>query len=479
MRPGINIIRILILFGLFATSWFLASISIDPDFGWRLQIGKYILSHGIPVTDPYSYTMPSFRFVDHEWLTHGLMYLAYKVGGYRVLAFLIAAVYTATIALATKHFKNYWLYAHVLLIGMVLLHYFAVKPQVLAWLYTVLFIGALLSPRWKYIYKFQMPFFFLLWANTHASFVYGIGIYTIWVVCDFKKNRNRSECVLLAISVAATFINPYGWRIWEEIMRTGSDARLRWYVLEWMPQFLHIGLSSFIITAWYLTIVIRYWKQMTLFEKIVASTGFGFGMSSSRNFPLWIITVSPIVARLLGIFTQEAEKNRITRSRMKKLSVGFLLCCLAITAFELFFITKEDISYSEEKRYPKAALVYLIKRKVTGNMFTAYEWGGYFIWKYPGKKVFIDGRMPSWRQSKISHPQESPDALKEYIELIAADKTAAQTLKKYHIRSVVLPIDFLGNKQHNSFNKQKFIVLLKKHGMKQVYKDTTAVIFSL
>ncbi|MBI1863487.1 hypothetical protein HYS00_05220, partial [Candidatus Microgenomates bacterium] len=233
MERPIRMTRFIVLLLLFFICWILASISVDPDFGWRVQIGKYVLHHGIPAADPYSYTMPSFRFVDHEWLTHVVMYSVYTIGGYKVLAILIAGVYTATVALITRQFKGYWLISHILLVAMVLLHYFAVKPQVLAWLYTALLINALISARWRYIYRYQIPFLFLLWANTHASFVYGLGVYAVWVATDYKKTKSKSEVLLFLISVSVTFISPYTWRIWEEIVRTGSDARLRLYVQEW------------------------------------------------------------------------------------------------------------------------------------------------------------------------------------------------------------------------------------------------------
>src|SRR5258708_1095243 len=45
-----------------------AMVTQDPDFGWHIQFGRLITTTGtIPLTDQYSYTMPSYHFVDHEW----------------------------------------------------------------------------------------------------------------------------------------------------------------------------------------------------------------------------------------------------------------------------------------------------------------------------------------------------------------------------------------------------------------------------
>src|SRR3989344_3864269 len=48
--------------------WTRAIVFLDPDFGWRLKSGELILKTGIQYKDPFSYTMPSFPYVDHAWL---------------------------------------------------------------------------------------------------------------------------------------------------------------------------------------------------------------------------------------------------------------------------------------------------------------------------------------------------------------------------------------------------------------------------
>jgi len=45
-------------------------VFLDPDFGWHLRVGEIIQESGFPKTDPLSFTMPTFGFVDHEWLTN-------------------------------------------------------------------------------------------------------------------------------------------------------------------------------------------------------------------------------------------------------------------------------------------------------------------------------------------------------------------------------------------------------------------------
>lgn len=56
---------------------------VEPDFGWHLRAGLDWLSHGLrlPDTDPYSHTMPDWRWVEHAWLTDGIVALLYRTFG--------------------------------------------------------------------------------------------------------------------------------------------------------------------------------------------------------------------------------------------------------------------------------------------------------------------------------------------------------------------------------------------------------------
>jgi hypothetical protein len=80
---------------------------------------------------------------------------------------------------------------------------------------------------------------------------------------------------------------------------------------------------------------------------------------------------------------------------------------LPLLILAVFFIARQQIeivnskSLSVEKlsegMYPYKAVEYLKNNPIEGNMFNEYNWGGFLIWQYPDKKVFIDGRMPSWK----------------------------------------------------------------------------------
>jgi len=51
----------------FIVFWFKGILFLDPDFGWRLVGGGVFAQNGLPQKDIFSYTMPTFAWVDHAW----------------------------------------------------------------------------------------------------------------------------------------------------------------------------------------------------------------------------------------------------------------------------------------------------------------------------------------------------------------------------------------------------------------------------
>ena len=66
---------------------------VDFDYWWQRRTGEYIVAHlAVPRTDPFSFTMQGRAWVDHEWLSQVLMYLANAMFGYLGLFLLFMAL---------------------------------------------------------------------------------------------------------------------------------------------------------------------------------------------------------------------------------------------------------------------------------------------------------------------------------------------------------------------------------------------------
>jgi len=339
---------------------------MDPDFGWHLEAGRYILGHGVPARDIFSYTGASFPWIDHEWLsdvlTAGLMW----AGGFWLVAGAFAAVWTAALLVAAR--RIYW---PVLAVGFAAVASDVVaRPNAWSALGVALVIlGCARGWRWRLVGLFA------LWANLHGGFVVGLLALAIVAV------RRREYLLVFVGAVLATLVNPYGWRVYAEIWRTLADPALHGRVGEWAP--LQLGvLTGFYVVLVLFVVVARGWRR---WEYVLPAVLFGAAMNSLRHFPIFVVAS-------LGLLTKGYED--LTKVLNAKSGWRQYLLLSAATGLVLAPVYK--IVRHPGNDFPTIQVAALRDKPCSGNTFNDFDFGGYLIWQLPGKGVYIDGRMPSW-----------------------------------------------------------------------------------
>ena len=155
---------------------------VEPDFGWHLRTGLDLLSHGwqMPLTDPYSHTVPEWSWVEHAWLTDGIVALIYSglgsAGGLGVIL-LFAAVITGAFVLsaATARASRTARALSVAVVAWIALPFLGARIQMV----TLLGLACVLwlwnrfqQGRIRTLWLFSL--LFLLWANLHGGFTAGL-----------------------------------------------------------------------------------------------------------------------------------------------------------------------------------------------------------------------------------------------------------------------------------------------------------------
>src|SRR4030095_6997449 len=221
---------------------------VDPDIWWHFRTGQWIFSHGEgPITDPFSGYGMGKPWVADSWLFAILVYTLFtKLGLIGILAFtvlmslLIAFVLHGTLRRMGSPFIVQVFSVAVALGAMS----FLLSPR--PWLFSILFFNVELFilfhvRRTDNIAPLvALPPLFVLWANLHMQFVYGLAVLGLYLVevllseipavrlCS-RRRRNislgRVSLLLLACFVA-TLITPYHFRlyipIFEVIGQTGA-----------------------------------------------------------------------------------------------------------------------------------------------------------------------------------------------------------------------------------------------------------------
>jgi hypothetical protein len=437
LKKGIFwLLKPFLVFFVFGIFFFKAKNFIDPDFGWHWRMGEIILEKGIPQTDPFSYTMKSFPFVDHEWLTNIFIYLGDKYLGYNflVLFFVFIALLGLLIAIENFPKRGFWQYLWLVFFLMgagAISSFTGVRPQILSWFYLALWLRLILKPKYSFKEILKMGLFILLWANTHGSFA--LGIFCLGVIFLFrswqKKKIAKEEGLAFLFCLGLTFLNPYKERLWGEVWLQISDSKLRWRIAEWMPSFFKPIFPFLFLVSW--GFFIYQYRQK--FEKEILFLFIFFlieAFLSLRNIPLFVIFSLRIYGKTVNFLEKEIKEKGVQEKRAK----NFFLILLSLSLF--IFGVQEFVFNYKDLLYPLKAVNFLKKNLPKGEILAPYDWGGYLIWQLPEKKVFIDGRMPSWRW-KADLPGESNNAMDDYSAILENEEKLAETLEKYKITTVL------------------------------------------
>ncbi len=515
-------VTICLFFGIFL---FRGMTVLDPDFGWHIRMGEIIMQNGIPRYDPLSYTMAHYPAIDHEWLTNSIMAFVFPAIGMVGLAVFFSALAIVSLLIASTLIPpsaQKWRLLPFFLAGATFMSFAGVRTQVITWFFLAVFLKIMFDKRFVKTRWFLAPLLFLPWVNLHGAFASGIvllGLITgVRILEDFWKTQktqyirtirqsdnltirdsdflsilsvpnrlqgivravkhNKQELLSVVLSILATFLNPYGPRIWWEIWMQISDRNLRWTIAEWTPS---IDLPNFLFWAFIALsciLTLRYRRRYSSSLLAVYLFLLIAGLSSKRHIPLWVIWSLPMATQAMLWLFQEAKGVLYGAGRFVKAYYALLVVCLLLFSLNIYIAYFAMLSGSEAVFYPGEAAQYLKHHAIQGNLWSPYDWNGYLVWKVPGRRVFIDGMMPSWREHHWEG--ESAYAFDDYNKLLDGKLPLRKVMTQYNIHAILLPSTemdtaFFKNRQttYKALNKQ-----IKQLRLKKLYEDQKVVIYT-
>jgi len=405
--------KLLFVFGLF---YGVCISRLDPDFGWHLRSGYYFRHFGIPIHDIYTYTARNFRWIDHEWGNDVIVSYIYSLGGYITLAVFYATIWTLSLFVNNKSKNSLVLF----LATLAMLPYAGIRP--VAWTVLALSILMRLAASKNRYFRWLIPVLFVLWANLHAGFLIGL-LYLLYLAITKKK---MYWFRVFVVSILATFINAYGPSVYIEMARTLLDPSLHSHITEWKSFFIK---TPSILYICFRAIGFSMYSKNKLINYIRFDTLLGLtAISANRNIPLFVAgsinRTNEYVEKIYESFPEKLDPLG------KKILVIFIL---AISV--LVFYSLKDSYWPIAQRtanYPVQEINYLQKHACKGNLFNDYNDGGYIIWKLPNTPVFIDGRMPSWKDSG------GHEYFDTYLSVIDNQTSQNKIFKQYNIQCVLV-----------------------------------------
>ena len=400
---------------MFAYFAYLCVNRIDLDYGWHFRSGQYILAHGIPRHDVFSYTASGFEWINHEWLNDVIMYAVGQHLGYTMLGLLYAALWTAALLLVTRR-RLGWVTVGLAL-GALLL-YAGIRAETWTALGFALTIRLLEAKRPRYWLLVPM---LAVWANLHAGFAIGLAVVGLKAVMD-RSWRLAGWGVAAA---AATLLNVYGVRLYEELWRTMSDAKLGGRIVEWGPLAINYSVAPYVLAV--IVVLIAWWKWD--FRRVRSAGLMAAALWANRQLAMLVVgsieVVDQAVQRGLDLVMAGWPRRRERLARLGlALGVG--------VAFPLALLHwPPRVNGGIRVPVPVQALADLKAHPCQGHIFNDYNYGGLMIWVFPKVPDYIDGRMPSWRGPDGSY-------LDRYVQVLKGGSATDAEFAKFNIRCAMI-----------------------------------------
>ena len=421
----------------------------DPDTYWHVVVGRVIWETGsFPQRDQFSWTFGGQHWIAKEWLSQLMLFAAYRLGSWRgvilIAAATLAFAYALLFVVLSRQMRITVAAGVVMVALMLALGHFLARPHVFSFPLIVLWVAGLVraveekrAPNWLLLIVM------VLWANLHASFSLGLviaGVMAAEAVFSSERKERVGTAIrwaaFLGAALAAGCLTPYGY---EPLLITFKLYRGQpvEQIIEWAPlnvksdPLVELLLLCLLFLSFYFGARIKFWR-LVLVIGLIHSMLLHVRMVALFGLITPILVASSLVNqfRFLRLETQMVDDPALFRTMRRCSSpLGYsILCCFILIAAAVYG-SGEGISPKKEHT-PAGAVDYIQQRKLAGNIYNAFNFGGYLIFR--GVKTFIDGRIDQlflggFMERVTQLETNFPELLKQYdISVVLVPPTSSE-----------------------------------------------------
>jgi hypothetical protein len=394
----------------------------DPDVGWHLRTGQWILQHhAFPRTDPFSRVSGGSAWQAYSWLFELILLKLYGWMNLQGLMIFTAAM-MALIAAAVYHMMSRlqadFTQRAVLTIAVMFCLSRMSTPR--PWLFTILFFALemdiLMHVRQtgKSRELLWLPLLFALWANVHIQFVDGLLVLGIaatepllerWWKSGTKGAPARNLWLALGACVAATCLNPYGPGIYKVAWQLGSQPGVLDSIAEMLAlPFRTLGDFALLFLALAAAGVLFRYRRLAPFETLMLAMAAVLSFRSRRDLWVMAITAGAILAAGLPVRAEREDRKNLPAWALALSAASAVLAVVASVA--LLHLNNGRLQAMLAEKMPVRAVDVVKERHYTGPLFNDYDWGGFLIWNLR-EPVSIDGRAALYGDKAIDRSRET------------------------------------------------------------------------
>ena len=420
----------------------------DLDVWWLLRTGQYMVeTRAFPTTDPFSGTAQGAEWINHAWGFELLLYGVYRLAGTAGLVLLPALIAVGTFALLYRFLRREgvgrgWALVMIALAAMATRGFWSPRPQLVTYLFLVLFWGILREDRPGRPDRLAwLPLLTFVWANLHGGFILGPALIGLTLAAELLERAFGTQGPVpegrrlgrLALTLAgcglAALTNPFHYRAVLFPFQVLGDRLARSFITEWAsPPFRHPQVLLLEGLLFLLLVLLLRSPRPARWRDLAALVVFiHLTLQAIRNIPLLVIVLTPILGPLLAesapgwVPVLLAARAWARRRLAVAVAAAAVVPVVAWWSLPLGSLGEFVPRLGVAPTFPSGAVEFVKRERPPGHLFNDYGWGGYLIWHlYPDYRVSIDGRVAVY----------GPRRLAEHVEIDGLHPRWRQTLDR-------------------------------------------------
>jgi hypothetical protein len=416
----------------------------DPDIWWHMRVGRWILEHhSFPHNGLFSSTGATHTWAAYSWGFEVIVALLNMLLGLKGLAIFVilfqvtlVLVFFLAMRILSGGFWWAWLLSAVAIWAMDLNRVDVGRPVAFSILFFTIEIALILWAqeigRVKYLY--WLPLLFLVWANFHIQFVYGLllpallgAVATVerWVAQRWAPGkadagdawpfRPLTLWAIFAACLAGTLVNPYTVGLYRVIFDYTRSTFAYTVILEFqslnfreIPHYIQLLL----VAGAFFALGRRKIDAYKLALLIIASM---VGFRSVRDSWFVCITAAAIIAS--SVRKSEAQEAHAVAPALglSALQLGRILAgaavVISLSALDNHF-GERALFQTVHEAYPVEAVAFIQEHHFSGPLYNNFNWGGFLIGNLPDYPVAIDGRTDLYGEDSLRQAYSTLMALR-------------------------------------------------------------------
>ncbi len=427
MKKSRSLYWILLLLIISVVFFLITCFHLEPDYFWHIKAGEYMSNHSILTEDIFSWYLPSYYWMSHEWLFEiFIYYLKVIFGNYHIFVYLLLSL--ISLSFIVFYFNREGLIKNIsysllfiTFYSLMSLFYIQARPHMISFCFlgiSCYFLVDLYHNKDSRKIYF-LPIISILWSNIHGGssnlvyllcFLFFIGglfsfQYKKIEAKKMSKLQLRKYFLAMILCMIAVCINIHGFKMFFYPYTNMLDSTMLLNISEWQGTSLS-DWSHYVYYAFIIYVLFTYLfsdRKIQFMDLLLTGFVFYLGLKSIR---FWLF--GPIVLSFI-LFDYV---------KVRKIEKGTYLGITVISCFFLFLFIYNigNVVVKDYYQYLNRDIIELIKSEKPKKLFNMYDYGGELI--YYDIEVFIDSRADLYSKYNYRDYLSISMLQKDYVSLI-------------------------------------------------------------